>query len=326
LFSLGSKEVQPLEVYTSISLLYKYCSSERVDVFWGDVVRLRLSPPKALNDDFEGQTRFGGLGDPRRTGLWLEQKQYVPVEFAKQFLDRMPAALRRVLPAETVARVLARIPIIQRFNSHLIREINRLFAKEPGLSTELAELARDIVTRHLEEIGCISFGKTPFSMPMWAHYADRGAGFALGFDPNHPWFHQGGGPGPLRLIRPVVYRDSFPVVHLTDLAAIDPQLRKAPEQYFLRKLSNWRYEREYRILFPLLEADSNASLANGSNIFFKHIPAGALRTVIAGAHATEDLLKGLRSRLDHPTFVHAKLLQLKAKGTRTWLEDIIATS
>ena len=76
---------------------------------------------------------------------------------------------------------------------------------------------------------------------MWAHYADLARGFVVVLDDLERSFN-GDKTGSLNIPKPVVYADQF--IGMT----FDPSTQ---DRLFFSKLSDWSYEREWRVVTAL---------------------------------------------------------------------------
>ena len=109
---------------------------------------------------------------------------------------------------------------------------------------------------------------------MWAHYSASHTGFVIGFDAEHPSFHQAlSEKDEFRHLRRVVYRDARPSGALSDFSGLD---------MFLVKSSHWSYEREWRIFRALADSDKKI-LSSPYDIHLFHFSPKAIKSVIFGA-------------------------------------------
>jgi hypothetical protein len=91
------------------------------------------------------------------------------------------------------------------------------------------------------KVGIFSVSERYDSLPMWAHYADQAKGFVVVLEGLDNYF-TGDETGSLNMPKPVVYTERF--LGMT----FDPSTQ---DRLFFSKLSDWSYEREWRIVTAL---------------------------------------------------------------------------
>lgn len=248
-------------------VLYKYLAPQRLDVVAKRL--LRYTPLGAFNDPFEGRPYISALapeGEARET-----LHRLVPSE-TKLAYDGLAAEIRAHVPYAAFA--------------HLAEQLTA--AREPEILapfSDLAPLIKATMFQKFDElIGVLSLSEVPDSLLMWSHYAACHTGFALGFDARHSYFSEAKGPeDEFRHLRRVVYRETRPGGAMTALDGMD---------IFLVKSGHWGYEREWRVLRPLADAQVTVQ----STPFAVHLfefPADVLKEVIIGARASEEVKREL---------------------------------
>jgi hypothetical protein len=120
------------------------------------------------------------------------------------------------------------------------------------IGTTMDDLATTLRVATRMSLGVFSTGAEPLSPAMWAHYADRGRGICIGFS----------GVGMLGFslehhrqgfrFRPVNYVDSLARVHWDD----EDSISKTFSTSMWQKSLDWSYEREWRLLLELPNADA----------------------------------------------------------------------
>ena len=90
-------------------------------------------------------------------------------------------------------------------------------------------------------VGILSLSERYDSLPMWAHYADLARGFVIVLD-NLEQSFKGDKTGSLNIPKSVAYADQF--IGMT----FDPSTQ---DRLFFSKLSDWSYEREWRVVTSL---------------------------------------------------------------------------
>lgn len=126
--------------------------------------------------------------------------------------------------------------------------------------------------------GVLSLTSRPLNLLMWAHYAQSHQGFVIEFDPSHAMFVDARQrPVGFDHLGPVVYSQGRPRYdYLSDVNMVD---------LFFHKSIEWKYEKEWRMVRRLQEADEVKP--NGAHLFA--IPPSAIKSIIFGCQmgATE---------------------------------------
>lgn len=165
------------------------------------------------------------------------------------------------------------------------------------------QAAREEIVQHLNTLGILSLSEVPDDLLMWAHYASNHTGFVLEFDDQHTWFWaqrpEGGDCGNLRKVS---YTDQPSSGYLAELKA---------HEVFYTKGKKWEYEREWRIIRPLVES----STSPGEGVFLFDLPATVITGVIAGLRTSSESLRALDEiRQSSPQLTHlhiGRMLEVK---------------
>jgi hypothetical protein len=147
------------------------------------------------------------------------------------------------------------------------------------------------------KLGILSLSETPSSPVMWAHYAADHSGFLIVFDERSPWFWaKKGDLDEFRHIRKVTYLEMSRPGYPADVGA---------QELFYSKLSEWKYEREWRIIRPLAESSSRLG-----DIYLFDVPADSIKGVVLGFRANDALATALRNAVrDNPSLRHISVGQ-----------------
>lgn len=241
--------------------LYKYCSSERVDIL--DTCLIRYTQPGAFNDPFEIKPYIAKLSTPDEFEKVLGE--LLPEE-TKRMYDQLPELARRVFSFDFVQMQVKKKQEDARQDMYESMEL-------------FTPMLRNIMSRKMNELlGILTLTEKPDNLLMWSHYADSHEGFVIGFDSNNRHFDERKGPNDeLRYLRKVEYRDQRPQAPLTGLTDVD---------VFLVKSSQWEYEQEWRILRALQEADKVIHAEDYPIHLFK-FPSDAVVEVIFGCRMHE---------------------------------------
>jgi hypothetical protein len=132
-------------------------------------------------------------------------------------------------------------------------------------------------------VGILSLSLRYDSLPMWAHYADLAKGFVVVLENLENSF-KGDETGSLNLPKAVVYSDQF--MGMT----FDPSTQ---DRLFFSKLSDWSYEREWRIVTAL----SACRQSPDGKLYLRDADPVHLTGVICGWRASSDNILSLRNEL-----------------------------
>ena len=277
-------------------VFYKYVSAERIDILQNRLIR--FTQPNAMNDPFEAQPHFYALG---KKGL------------ASAYAEMIRRAQYRVW--EDYKRVTQ-------------TDLDRwAFAKKIETDPDYAESLyeslghRDILPNLRERFnklhntaGILSLSETSDNLLMWAHYAEGHTGFVLVFDGSH-YFFKGKNflPG-FAKPEPVEYRSERPYMKIEETSK-EAALR---EIFFVKGL-DWKYEKEWRYLKTLDDADKQLRDVPDVNLF--RLPPKCIIGVILGCNSTEELPNGiLELQRDDSEFGHLKIQQAHVSQTHYRLD------
>lgn len=148
-------------------------------------------------------------------------------------------------------------------------------------------LRAELVARLTQEVGILCLSSTGESILMWSHYGKYHTGVCLGFEssPYTPFFGRA---------QEVLYDENLPTVDFFN-APHETQV----DQIFLTKYSDWRYEKEWRII----EHDAGP----GSHEY----PDELLRTITFGLNTTasdRELVRTWAARRGHSVAFHQCVL------------------
>jgi len=179
-------------------------------------------------------------------------------------------------------------------------------------------------------IGVLSLSKDPTHPLMWSHYAAGYAGFVIGVDPDHPCFseEQLGGSG--GLVKRVVLGWKSGV-HKVKYTRRRPDF--SGEKYWklsfhLTKSKYWKYEREWRVMAPLLQGEDAGSDENNFPISLFPLAPEAIECVILGFRMQKtdaERLLDVLARNDHYSHVKLYVAQTDSKKFRINLHKIDRT-
>lgn len=260
-------------------ILYKYLPPVRSDVLRHRTVR--FTQPGDFNDPFEFRPRIQSAASDD------EMRAYVEEHF-DTLVDQELGALARLVAGTNVREALlkqkARIP-----------ELFRLL--QPQLLRGVAPAIDALLNLN---VGVLCLSEVRDSILMWGHYTDSHRGLVVGFDSTHPFFaRRRSHSDEFGFLRRVIYQVHRPHVTLTDTTS---------PAWFQTKSPEWAYEKEWRIVRILSEAEQRIA-ADPYPICLFGFPADAVREVIIGMRATPALIQevaSLRASFPEAAFLNAR--------------------
>jgi hypothetical protein len=260
-------------------ILYKYLQPSRLDVLKHR--RIRFTQPGDFNDPFEFRPRIAAAASES------EVRQYVESNF-EHLLDEELAkysALSGIVPKAMLRELL----LAQKDQLPLL--FGMLGPQMlPRVSLQLESLLN-------QKVGVLCLSEVRDSILMWGHYTDNHRGFAIGFDSDHSFFsRRRSEQDEFGFLRQVDYQRQRPNVVLSDTSS---------QVWFQTKAEPWAYEKEWRIVRVLSEAESQIEAVPFPISLFK-FPADAVLEVIVGLRSTRQLVQDLTSMVSE--FPRAVLL------------------
>ncbi len=250
----------------SIDTLYKYVGPDRTDILEGN--RIRFSQSSALNDPLEMRPYFA---DVARDNDAIER---VKGPERERVLREAYQGMIRINPAWG-----ATWPTVDEFLSEAMLKPDLVDDVISNSTLEALQHGRaDMATtraRHAEivdsEAGVLSLSEDPLNLLMWPHYAVNHTGIVIGFNANHPWMAEARQhPVGFDHLGTVTYTQNRPQYdYLSDVTMTD---------LFFHKSSDWAYEREWRMVRRLSDADAVV----GGAIHLFDVPSESVSSVILG--------------------------------------------
>ncbi len=216
---------------------------------------IRLTQPSDFNDPFELHPEF----------QLMSQEDIAELPPAlDEHGNAIPGA--RLLTPEALSRMFAAIA------PHLAR-MAPIHQQHPGATFSLDNnsVGRDYYDQHF---GILSLTETPDNLLMWSHYGDEHRGVVFGFDETHAFFQGAEIVAGLSRLNTVEYSQKRPV--------LSPSTRDNPK-VFLRKSTEWAYEREWRLIRPLGEAADIKPREGLLPVCLFEFPHDAIKMVITGS-------------------------------------------
>jgi hypothetical protein len=169
----------------------------------------------------------------------------------------------------------------------------------------------------------LSVSETAQSTVMWAHYADKHKGAAIGIDFDNIF------PGFRINMERVDYSTQRPKLNIWD----DFYSSEFKKKYFntlITKSAEWVYESEFRNIFDDddlmgLEQQGLACLKefHGKKTWFLKLNPGAIREIIFGLYTEEGLKLAIRKLIERAELQHVKLYQAEEEESETYTLNLI---
>jgi hypothetical protein len=233
------------------SAIYKYFPSSRRTFFTKPQVR--FSPRQALNDPFEMSRRWREIStEGLRDYVKDKLNASLPAAFSNKDL------LVSILGEGLLEKGHVLTPEQKQHAEDILEsEHGRLFLKNQLIVAQQALLpVVDIIFSQLEATfdqvvnnvvsssGVLCLSEDALSQQMWAHYADQGKGFVVGFNARHPFFSHRDGSTQRNLLKKVIYTDEH-----------TQNFWRNPYYLFLVKAPGWAYEKEWRMFKKFGDSD-----------------------------------------------------------------------
>lgn len=249
-------------------ILYKYLQPVRLDVLKHR--RIRFTQPGDFNDPFEFRPRIREVASDAEVRAYVEEhfEQLVDEELAKY------GALTQLLPQADLRSLLVK-------QKAMLPALFRLL--EPAAIQRLSPMIDGFLNLN---VGILCLSEVRDSILMWGHYTDNHQGFVVGFDSEHPFFFRRRSDNDeFGFLRRVDYRSQRPQVTLTDTTS---------PAWFQTKSEHWSYEKEWRIVRVLSEADHRIDTSPFPICLFEFAP-DAIREIIFGMRSAPSFVAQIQS-------------------------------
>lgn len=267
-------------------ILYKYLTPVRLDVL--ERYRIRFTQPAAFNDPFEFKPCIESAASQARLREYLDQNFD---EILKRELKEYPILSN--LPHESALELLR--PLKSR-----IPDLFQLLQPQflPRISTAIHSAFN-------RSVGVLCLSEVRDSLLMWGHYTENHEGFVIGFDQRHPFFSVRRGPeDEFGYLRKVKYCRDRPMVTLADSTSTE---------WFEAKSEDWAYEKEWRMMRVLRDAEHRIETAPYPICLFS-FPVGAVAEIIIGLRSAPELRNRLKTLCK--SFPDAKLFQAQEHSSQ----------
>jgi hypothetical protein len=250
--------------------LYKYISSD----IWDKILKnkqIRFTQPSLFNDPFEMQPFYESFAEDVEVQKNLNEADLKTI-MEEQFLEQypnLPAEIQNIVPVEFLKSFAALISPLAVENAPAVLD---------GLT---AAISKGLYTGFNDNLGVLALSEKCDNLLMWAHYAQNHKGLVIGFDSEHRYFHQQLSPSDeFRYVRKVRYSKSRPNIRLTTIEDV-PDI-------FLTKSEDWKYEYEWRVMRPLVDAAEMINV-NDEPIHLYSFPPDCVAEVIFGCRMSPQL-------------------------------------
>ena len=279
-------------------VFYKYVSAERIDILQNRLIR--FTQPYAMNDPFETRPDFCTLGKKGLASAYAEMIRRAPYRVWKDYkrvtgtdLDRWAFANKLKADPDYAEQLY----------------------KDLGHRDILPDLRERFYKLH-NTAGILSLSETPNNLLMWAHYAEGHTGFVLVLEGSHDFFK--GENSLLGFAKPerVEYR-----LELPRLAIEDTHKETVMSEIFFVKSLDWKYEKEWRYLKALADANKRFRDTNNLEVSLFQLPPKCVLGVILGCYRSRELQdKILKLQREDPEFGHLRIQQARVSQTHYRLE------
>ena len=231
-----------------MKLLYKYFSPDRCSFI--EQRRLKFSNPSDFNDPFEVRVKY------------INYRKLIEKEFQKRVNEVFFETLRQCPDLSFQDFKAAKKDEIEEERKHLMEKGEQIYLEQQSAIPELLN----------SDIGILCLSRRCDHILMWSHYADGHKGFVVGFDSNHPFFHD---DGKTSLCGDVTYQNELPEIILSSE-------KKGDTAPLFHKSDVWAYEEEVRLIKKL---DSSFEKVNNINLL--EIPKDAILEIIFGLQSSD---------------------------------------
>jgi hypothetical protein len=261
-------------------ILYKYLQPTRVDVLEQRIIR--FTQPGDFNDPFEFRPYIHSAASDDQVRNYVEANfdKLVDAELS-QYGAVLQPGVRRMLKETIALNKTSVVDFLRDLQPHVLKTLS------PSIDALLNQ-----------NVGILCLSELADSILMWGHYTVDHRGFVIGFDSDHAFFSKRRSQqDEFGFLRSVNYQQERPKVVLSDTSSA---------AWFSTKSNQWAYEREWRMLRVLSEADCRKDNSPFPVCLFK-FPEDAVSEIIIGLRSTSSMVQRLESLAR--TFSRATLLR-----------------
>lgn len=244
-------------------LIYQYCSPEAGLCILKNL-KLKVTPPIEFNDPFEFMPRMDHTMDRAAFEKWLLDPESIAQAAAVG--GPPPAGF-----AEIQEKIRTCPELMHKLFSHVYPDMCR---------KRVRENCRDFSA----DYGVVCFSRVRTSILMWAHYAAKHSGVAIGFDLPDAWDAK-----------------RLDVLYSSERVPFDPTQPIGGEytELFSRKMistkhEDWDYEKEVRLLARLSDLDPPEEGPDGKPLYLMKIQSAQIKTISLGLRCTDRTADSVR--------------------------------
>lgn len=166
------------------------------------------------------------------------------------------------------------------------------------------DLSNRLYKEVYNRVGILSLSEIHDNLLMWAHYTEGHTGFVLMLDGSHDFF-KGDYSSPS-------IAKGFAKPERVEYSVERPQvsIEYPPTDILLFKSSDWKYEKEWRYLKHLKDADKRHEPPDTHSVDLFRLPPECIVGVILGCYRSEELKNNiLRLQRDDLEFRHLRIQQ-----------------
>ncbi|NWB16894.1 DUF2971 domain-containing protein [Pseudomonas sp. D6002] len=270
--------------------LFKYFGPDRMGILQDRLIR--FSQPSAFNDPFEFLPYIEAIDTP--DNISERFRQTIEKDFSEEY-----AALN-----DEAKSLYTKDQFCTLMKSFLIATEG----SSKGVFGELALYAQEKIHKEANQMmGVLCLSERYDDLLMWAHYADCHKGFVIEFDSDSPFFNQRRGENDdLRQIKAVEYRKERPAINLSNTNM---------SELFLTKSEHWEYEKEWRMVVALSDANKVLKVG-GEDVCLFEFPVAAIKSIFVGAKMQEDTISELLKNLESDTSLrHLNVFKAKVHSS-----------
>lgn len=284
--------------------LYKYVSSERLDILESGLIR--FTQPGAFNDPFEMKPSInsiaseGFLEKTFQDGFENSLTNVYEEEIDK-YIDGLDlhsdtkSALRKRLKGE---EALGLVKALGDAHKKELGNIFKYYTQSPNLTDTLK---KSVDSAFNKTIGILSLTEKRDNLLMWAHYADSHKGFLIEWDEHNKFFdHRIKHEDEFRCLRKITYTNKRPQVFLAEVEGFE---------VFFTKSKEWEYEQEWRMTMPLNLAHKKTTCKD-HDIYMFEFPKNSIKSIIFGCRMSESERQRLKNLIkDRSDYSEVKIYQ-----------------
>ncbi|WP_082167394.1 DUF2971 domain-containing protein [Methylobacterium aquaticum] len=253
--------------------LYKYLSTERIDVLQNGMIR--LTPLIGTNDIFEVRRNFKKFVGPGMSAAFksnpiiLERVHDLIVLNFAQKLRIDPLANRKMI-LDKVRSGLG--PNYEEFISGMVKNyFDQLFTPYANSDEHITDFLENMGKRML----VLSLTEDSHNSVMWPHYAEQGRGFVIEFDTS-------------KKILPFEYLpNAKPLYKVAYSDVMVEEFFENPYGMIASKTKKWSYEDEWRIFGNQNDAQKIIKAADEDIHLFKYDATSVTKVILGYASKTE---------------------------------------